>query len=267
MRRFFTQIPLVTVLFITAWQGSAVARVCGNQDFKGVYGPLNQGNVVFSILPELVGPFARVGLAVADGAGGFIAQTIDSVNGFIATGEITGTYTVTANCSVTLNLLVPLPILGSIPFTFVGAVADNGRQVTVMPIDPPGLVIPVNMRRQDKRNCGKNDLSGGYLVSMSGSIVQQPPNTPGLFNRIGIMQFDGRGNFTADTHVSYNGNPGAETFSGTYLVESSCMMSIQYSLNGTAYIWTGMLTDNSQSANLLVTSPMGAVVTGTLKQQ
>src|SRR4051794_33798319 len=202
MRRFSIQnsfqTPLIALLFITGWQSTAAARNCGNQDFKGVYGPLNQGYIVFSVLPQLVGPFARLGRGVADGSGGFKVETIDSINGFVSTADITGTYTVAPNCAMTLNLFVPIPGLGTLPFVFKGAIAENGRLVTVMPLDPPGLVIQINLRRQDKSHCTNNDLSGGFLLNLFGTIVFQSPNTPGPFQRVGIVQFDGRGGLKAE---------------------------------------------------------------------
>jgi hypothetical protein len=268
MRSFYLRGLFLPMLLVTIGEGLGAARTCADQDFKGVYSPLNQGNVVFAPLPFLVGPFARTGRAVADGRGGFKAETIDSVNGVIATGEITGTYVVSPNCSLTLNLLVPLPgIPFPLPFTFSGAIADNGHEVTVMPIDPPGVVVPVHMTRQEKSNCSNNDLSGGFLLTMSGSIVLQPPNIPGLFLRVGRAEFDGKGTFSADTHASYAGIVFSEILSGTYSVEQSCLFTIQYTFSDHAYTWKGMLTDNSRKANLMVTDPPGAVVTGTLQQQ
>ena len=80
------------------------------------------------------------------------------------------------------------------------------------------------------------------------------------------MKFDGAGRFVADTKVSYNGFITTESFSGRYAVDDLCFLTIRYTL-GQQYVWSGFLTDNNDAANLLVTGPGGAVVTGTLKEQ
>ncbi len=256
------------ILNLAIGQMLSAAQNCTNQDFQGVYGPLAQGNIILGppIIPK--GPFVRMGRGVADGKGSFTAQTVDSFNGAIETADLAGTYTVTPNCSITLILHVPFPgVPFPIPVTFFGALADGGREATVMIVDPPGAAIQIQLQLQNREtHCSNRDLTAGFRLSMSGLIVSQPPNPAGFFARTGRVEFDGTGKFTADTKVSYNGLIVSESFSGAYSVDSSCLMTMHYTL-GQPYVWDGMLTDNSNSANLIVKGPQGAVVTGTLKKQ
>jgi hypothetical protein len=267
MSRKLGRITILTSMIFFAFEEISSARTCGNQDFSGVYGTLAEGTVVNAPVPSLVGPFARMGRGVTDGRGNFSAQTIDSFNGVITTADLVGTYVVSPDCRITLNLLVPLPqIPFPVPFTFEGALADNGREATVIVADPPGAAIRVQLLQQNRGNCSNRDLNKSFRVSLGGAIISQPPNPPGFFTRVGTMTFDGDGRFTANTRVSYNGLITSESFPGTYAVNANCFLTITYTL-GQQYVWSGFLTDNSDAANLVVTAPAGAVVTGTLKEQ
>jgi len=267
MSREFVRITILIAMIFFGSEEISSARTCGNQDFNGVYGTLAEGTVLNAPAPSLTGPFARMGRGVADGRGNFTAQTIDSFNGTITTADFAGTYVVSSDCRITLNLLVPLPqVPFLVPFTFEGALADNGREATVMVADPPGAAIRVQLSQQNRGRCSNQDLNKSFRVSLGGSIISQPPNSPGFFTRVGTMTFDGDGRFTANTSVSYNGLIATESFSGTYAVDALCFLTIRYTL-GQQYVWSGFLTFNSDSANLLVTAPAGAVVTGTLKEQ
>ncbi|MFN0169396.1 MAG: hypothetical protein ACKV22_23485, partial [Bryobacteraceae bacterium] len=231
------------------------------------YGTLADGNLVTPPIPSLAGPFARMGRGVADGRGNFFAQTVDSFNGLVTRADFAGNYVVGSDCSITLNLLVPIPgIPGLIPFTFVGALADNGREATVMVASPPGAVVRVHLRQQRRGRCSKRDLNKSFRLSLGGSIVSQPPSPSGFFTRVGLIEFDGDGKFSANTAVSYNGLITTESFSGTYAVDAACFVTLRYTL-GQQYVWSGFLTDNGDAVNLLVTAPQGAVVTGTLKEE
>jgi len=240
---------------------------CGNQNFKGTYGIFASGSIPAPI-PGLSGPFARVGQVTADGQGNAVAQTTASYNGLISVEPFGGSYTVFPDCTIVLNSFIPFP--GApfpVPVDMFGALADNGRLVGNLIVFPPGITIQIEFRRQEKSLCSNQDLSKGFLVSMSGTIVSQPGVPAGAFARSGRVAFDGTSGFIANTQANYSGATGPEIFSGTYSVDSSCKLTMQYSFGGQAYTWTGALTDNSRGANLIVSSPAGAVVVGTLKQQ
>jgi hypothetical protein len=76
------------------------------------------------------------------------------------------------------------------------------------------------------RHCSNRTLSGKYGCSVQGVLL----NIPGLppearFVGVTTSDFDGKGNLTGTEHVVVNGtsfNPGWDTNSGTYSVNSDC---------------------------------------------
>ena len=55
-----------------------------------------------------------------------------------------------------------------------------------------------------------------------------------------------------------------EVLTGTYSVSRSCKVNMRYSFAGHDYGWLGVLTNGGRGANLMVSSPTGAVIGGTL---
>ncbi|MBI3894601.1 MAG: hypothetical protein HY313_01585 [Acidobacteria bacterium] len=268
MNSILSRVVVVLFLALSARQ-SLQAKECGNEDYKGAYGVLALGSIVGGAPPEFLGPFARVGRQVSDGKGSVSVESTISINGLILPQSFSGTYFVSPDCTITFSFLETYPGDIVLPFTVFGVISENGREVFNTIISPPGTVIrgPI-YRRQEKSNCSNQDLSKGFQLNMSGTIEFQP-GVPALgsFTRVGRLEFDGKGGFTAKTYADYNGFAGIpENFSGTYSVDSLCNVTIEYTL-GLTYTWVGTLTDNSSRADLIVVSPPGATVVGTLAQQ
>jgi hypothetical protein len=266
---FVVLLALSTGQFLQAGPSPQGSQHCGNQTYRGNYGEIGWGAVA---LPgPLFGPFARVGHAEADGKGNVVAHTFASFNGLIFTvGSYSGTYTVSPDCTIIFNMFIPIPSDPPgfiLPLALKGVISENGRDIATMITDPPGLPVRILFRKQERNNCSNQDLSGGYGLDLWGTIVNQPPNPPGPFNRVGKVVFDGNGNFTAVTDASYDGLPAHEELSGSYTVDSSCQLTMHYTLGATNYTWFGGLSDNSSESTLIVTDPPGAVVLGTLKEQ
>ena len=79
--------------------------------------------------------------------------------------------------------------------------------------------------------------------------------------------FDGKGGFNASVNSNYNGTTVPEIYSGTYVIDKGCKIKMNYTLGGTAYIWFGGLDYENTGATVMVTSPQGSVVVGTLRHQ
>jgi hypothetical protein len=97
-----------------------------------------------------------------------------------------------------------------------------------------------------------------------------PPATS--FYRLGRVQFDGSGRFTAQTNTSTAGKIEPDNFSGSYSVDRSCFFTMSLGKDE----WTGLLRDNSTNATVIVSGPvlttvdpllLGVVVAGTLTKQ
>ncbi len=239
---------------------------CVTSDFKGAYGIRANGAVTVPGFP-ITGPFARAGQVRADGNGNVVFHTTASYNGLMFSEAIGGTYEVAADCTITFAIEPFAPIFQ--PATFNGVLSDNKRQVTFMISNPPGQTIHAELRRQDAGGCSVTSLSKSYALLFQGAIVTPAPGQlPGEFVRSGVVTFDGVGNFAADTIANYNGfliQP--ENFTGTYTVAPNCTVAMQYSYAGNDQTWTGALIDNSKAVDLVVSSPAGAAVNGTLQQQ
>jgi hypothetical protein len=262
------------------------ATACGNSDFKGVYGMIARGDIASvpdPVFNALVGPVIRVSRVVADGSGHVTSSSFASYNGFVLSEDFSGTYTVNPDCTIRFDLIVPLPIITGpdtfipfpVPFVFLGALGESGNDVAITIAFPPGANIRVQLHRQDNNNgsdadarlvCSTGDLSGIYQVDMYGRVINQPPLPDGPFTRSGSLTFDGRGGFSGTTFTNYSGfpSPAPEVLTGTYTVSRSCKVTMSYSFGGQDYGWTGVLTNGGRGANLLETSPFGAVIGGTL---
>lgn len=271
MNSILIRTAAVLLLALAAGQGLQAAPNCGNQTIKGIYGETGWGDVVASLNPALVGPFARVGQTIADGNGTIVSHTAASFNGQIfQVPEYSGQYIVSPDCTVVFHMMIPVPgVPFPLPIDLAGVISDHGRNVDNMIVSiaggPPGVAVRILFRKQEKNRCSNQDLFGAYGLDMWGTNVSQAP--AGSISRNGAFQFDGKGGFTANTNVSYNGGVSQETLSGTYAVDSLCNLTLQYTLGTTAFEWIGGLADNSSTAFVMVFDPPGAVVLGELKRQ
>jgi len=95
-----------------------------------------------------------------------------------------------------------------------------------------------------------------------------PPSLPVFsFARQGALSFDGKGGFTGDTTASYGGlSIVQETLKGTYSVDSSCNVTM-VSTSGAPFTWNGVTTEGGEGMDLVIASPGGAVIGGTLLRQ
>lgn len=263
----------VLLLSIAAGAYARAAQNCGNQTLKGFYGEIGWGDVVVSLNPALVGPFARVGQTFSDGNGTIYSHTVASFNGQIfQVPEYTGQYNVNPDCKIVFHMMIPVPTPAGplpLPIDLAGVISDNGRNMDAMLTSiaggPPGVAVRILFRKQEKARCSNQDLSGSYALDMWGTNVTQAP--AGSLARNGVLRFDGKGAFAADTVVSYGGGVVAESFSGTYSVDAACTLTLDYTLGSTAFRWIGGLADESKTASVMVVQPEGAVVLGYLKRQ
>lgn len=243
-------------------------RDCRVSDFRGVYSAIASGEFIATPpgIPE--GPTARVGRVEVDGYGGASIRATLSLSGFILKEEYGGSYTVNPDCTMLVTLLIPFPgVPAPVPFRFFGMLAEDARELAILLLDPPGSSVRIVLRKQRKDDCANSDLNGAFLLNMSGVNVAQPGLRPGPFARVGRMRFDGKGGFTAAARASSAGQISEEAFNGTYTVDPSCTFSLLFKLREQPFEWSGMLKDTGGGADVLVSSPPGAVITGTLKQQ
>jgi len=298
MMHLLGRVTSLLLLSLVVAQDVHAAPACSNRDFIGEYGTIARGTlfVLPPVFTPLVGPVMKVARTIADGNGNVSEVSFASYNGFIfPEAQYFGTYTVNPDCTIVFNWLNTLPIIVNgtvvqfsppIPLQFAGALANGGSDVLVRILSvaggPPGSFIRVHMQRQkpaasdDAQNfaCSERMLSGGYQLDMFGDVTDTsrypwPPLPFPLFSfaRQGTLSFDGKGGFTGDTSASYGGlSVVHETLKGTYSIDNSCNVTM-LSTSGAPFTWRGVITEGGEGADVLVTSPDGAVIGGTLLRQ
>jgi hypothetical protein len=298
MMHLLGRVTWLVLLSLAVAQDVRAAEGCSNRDFNGVYHTIARGDlfVLPPVFAPLVGPVIKVAQTIADGNGNVSETSYVTYNGAIfKEPPYFGTYSVNPDCTIVLNWMDTLPIIVNgnfvqfsplIPLQFVGALADGGSDVLVrisaVESGPPGSIIRVHMQKgngvrgwDDDGNlaCSERTLSGGYQLDMFGQVSDTsrypwPPSLPILsFSRQGTLSFDGKGGFTGDTTASYGGlSVVQETLKGAYSIDSSCNVTLR-STSGAPYTWRGMTTGDGEGADLLVTSPDGAVIGATLLRQ
>src|SRR3954451_25125042 len=90
------------------------------------------------------------------------------------------------------------------------------------------FIVPAvaQSRSENAGRCSNRTLNGDYGCSVQGVLLNVPGLPPeATFVGVTTSHFDGQGNVTGLEHVVVNGmsfNPGWDTNSGTYTVNSDC---------------------------------------------
>ena len=273
-----TLFNLLTIFAVALGQGLQAGQ-CDNSSLKGTFGEIGWGAIPSPVVPSLAGPFVRVGQTIADGNGNVFSHTAASFNGIIfQVDKYSGLYTVNPDCTVIFHMMIPIPDTPPdflLPTDLTGVISANGVEVANQVISPQGLSIRILFHKQNDKQeadnkCSNQDFQGPFGLDMFGTIIGQlpnPPNEPGVLSRNGLIVFDGKGGFNADTTSNYNGDTAQESFSGTYTIDAGCKLKMVYKLGDTTYTWFGGLAYGSTAATLMLTDPPGSAVVGTLTQQ
>ncbi len=268
MRKSLRITPLAGLILMVVQPALHAKNWCTNADLVGSYGLFATGAIVLPDKTPITGPFARVGRTTFDGNGNLSNLTVASYNGNIFNEPYNGTYTVNSDCTVTFIANLSAPV--NAPVTLSGVLSDNNNEVRFMLTNPPGTTIAGVIRKQGVKWCGAADFSGDYQLELSGPVLPPSPLAGG-FERVGKLNSDGAGNFTANTTASYNGMVVPEPLTGTYTMDQNCVLVLKYTLATAAgplkVTISGVLVDGGKGANLIVSDPPGAAIVGTLKAQ
>lgn len=137
-----------TALMITTPQGSVLPaqqfkqdlRFCGTGDVTGSYQMSLGGSIVAP--KAIAGLYNSVALLKADGQGNFTASNIADYNGGVVQENISGTYTVDADCIVTFNAT-----LNGQPFSLYGPLTGRGEQALLV-VNTSGWAVTGFLRSQ-----------------------------------------------------------------------------------------------------------------------
>lgn len=118
-----------------------------------------------------------------------------------------------------------------------------------------------------KEQCSNATLNGSYGVSASGTVIGVGPVAS-----VGVFTFDGEDNMTGTVIQKVNGNNVELTFTGTYTVDPSCLVSdTVLTSTGQTVTHVSVIVDNGKEFYILNTVPptatSGNVVVGVAKKQ
>jgi hypothetical protein len=115
--------------------------------------------------------------------------------------------------------------------------------------------------------CSNATLNGSFGVYASGSVIGVGPVA-----LLGVLTYDGNGNLTGTVFQKVNGNNVQVTLTGTYSVDSNCLVS-DTSLASTGQVATHeyVIVDDGKEFYILNTTPptatSGNVIVGVGKKQ
>lgn len=209
-------VALVSITVPAAWaQGP-----CSLTTLKGTYGLVEQGTIV---MPGVMGlpvgaPTANVALVTYDGAGNLSATFTANFGGMPLKGSVVGTYTVEPDCTYTDD--VP-----AVQIRRSGTITGEGLSQQVRTIfTVPWLVGGGTRWKMSGGNCTAAILRGSYSLFGQGSVVV-PGNPPLLGRQVGVITYNGRGNFYGSESVNLGGETEHNEFTGTYAVGSNCSIA------------------------------------------
>ena len=261
------RISMVCAVLLAAAFGAQGAVTCTTADYKGTFAFLTIGG--FLHLPPqaapLQGTFAQAGTFTSDGAGNMVITSTASYNGNVLPANDPATYTMSSDCTMQIDLTLPLPL--AVDATFYSVLSAANRENIVTVINPPGTVVAGRHAKLDLKFCSVSDFTGSYAIDLSGTVTPAAKGVaPGQFQRVGRLEADGNGKFTAKGIGNYDGNSIREEFAGTYNVNSACALSISYNYKGVDYSIVGNLGGHGDIAMVMVATN-GWSVSGTLRAQ
>jgi hypothetical protein len=263
-RLVLVSVVALAILVVAGPVASAQGR-CSVATLKGSYGLVEQGTAVVDIgmpvLPPVPFPTANVAIVTYDGAGTLTATYRATFGGVpLPPGSVTGTYTVGADCTYTDS--VP-----SVMMQRAGVIVGEGTNQEVRTVSTTPWVVATGTRtKMTVGNCSVGDLKGVYLLVSQG--VLGPPNARQPVSNVGVITYNGRGNFYGHETANVGGTVVQSPFTGAYDVSANCAMSGEVvDAIGTAHL-TGFLVGQgaNQEVRFLITEP-GTVLVGTVKRQ
>jgi hypothetical protein len=255
----------LAILVVAGPVASAQGR-CSVATLKGSYGLVEQGTVLVDIpempfLPPAPYPTANVAIVTYDGAGN-LSATYRAVFGGVPLppGSLTGTYTVGPDCTYTDD--VP-----EVSMQRAGVIVGEGTNQEVRTISTTEWIVATGTRtKMTVGNCSVGDLKGNYLLASQG--VVGPPDARQPVAGVGVLTYNGRGNFYGNETLNLAGTPLQNPFTGTYVVNANCAVTGEVlDVIGTAHL-TGVLVGQgaNQEVRFLITD-LGTVLVGTIKRQ
>jgi len=203
----------------------AAAGVCTAAALTGTYEAVLNGRFLpGGVTTRLL---AANGAATFDGVSKVTLNlTSSSVNGsqtIAAPVLYSGTYALQPNCQGTINLTSgDTATFGMVAYA-LDATTGQAKSFTMAGSDATYAYTGSGTVQPDQ--CATSTLSGQWPFNATGNQLSGSTNT-GVANLVGVVQFDGQGNATANWTQSSNTASTSVSATGTYSVTAACLGSI-----------------------------------------
>jgi hypothetical protein len=214
---------VAVAVLVVAVPGARAQGRCSLATLKGTYGVVEQGTVLVDIGMGVPAPFPSANLAVVtyDGAGNLSATYKASYGGLILTGSVQGTYTVDPDCTYS----------DSVPSAYLarkGTIIGEGMLQEIRTIFTVPWIVGGGTRwKTPVGECSEARIKGAYSLFGQGAL--NPPSGALPVRQVGLITYNGRGNFYGSETVNLAGAIEHNTFTGTYTVGSNCSVSAEIS--------------------------------------
>jgi uncharacterized protein (TIGR03437 family) len=221
-----------TLLFSGAGRAQADPAPCSNATLTGSYSLVLTGRNLNSST-ALSAVYQSVGSATFDALGNVTLQLMANTN--IQQGvaqTLTGTYTLSANCTGTLNVTVG----DSASYALI--VWNQGKNLSITGQDATYLLTGTGGPQPP--SCVTSLLSGTYAISGNGfGLFFARVN--GVNSISGLLQFDGRGGISGNWAITTNQAASPVSISGAYSINAACQATATVT-DSTGTPWTLTLT-------------------------
>lgn len=221
-----------TLLFSGAGRAQADPTSCSTATLTGAYSLVLTGRNVNSSI-ALSAVYQSVGSATFDGNGNVTFSLTANTNLQQGVAQaLSGTYTLSSNCTGTLNITVG----DSATYTLI--VWNQGKNLSLTGQDATYLLT--GTAGPQPPSCLTSLLSGNYAISGNGyGLFFTTVN--GVNSISGLLQFDGRGGVSGNWSITTNQTANPVTVSGTYSLNAACQATatvmdstgVQWALNFT----------------------------------
>ena len=217
----------------------AAAKSCNNATLNGAYGALYSG---FFGGPK--SPTGAIFRLVADGQGNVTGTGTQSDNGTIEAETVTGTYSISKNCTGTMALIDQNDVHADYNFVF-----DEGN-------DHVEFVRTDATVNESGEGAALGTATCGFPAKAK-RIFANRSREIGTFlvDIVGQVTFDGKGNASAIETFMINGALQTAKMSGTYSVNPDCTGTITLKAGSDTYDFAIVAVDNQQTLLLIDTDP------------
>jgi uncharacterized protein (TIGR03437 family) len=202
-----------TLLFSGAGRAQADPTACSNATLTGSYSLVLTGRNVNNST-ALSSVYQSVGSATFDELGNVTFLLRANTNLLQGVGQtLTGTYTLSANCTGTLDITV------GDSASYRLTVWNQGKNLSITGQNANYLLTGTGGPQPP--SCVTSLLSGTYAISGNGESLSST-SISGVNSISGLLEFDGRGGISGNWSISTNQAANAATISGAYSINAAC---------------------------------------------